>query len=107
MELLVGSPNTWLVGSNKTDLARSWQQKLQKEVVKPVVKPDGLSLSLVAFFMTIGICLCVKPPLVTKDAQYKTTFNYPLIVLLACAVAAVVYFIDDSVIDAAVALSSP
>lgn len=104
MELLVGSPNTWLVGSNKTDLARSWQQKLQKEVV---VKPNGLPLSLVAFFMTIGICLCVKPPLVTKDAQYKTSFNYPLIVLLACAVATVVYFIDDSVIDAAVALSSP
>jgi hypothetical protein len=41
----------------------------------------------------------VRPPFVQKDTQYKTTLNYPLIVLLACTAAAVVFFVDDSCFD--------
>lgn len=83
-------------GESKTDLARSWQQKLQKEVK---VDDTSFAYTLLAFLLTIGICVCVKPPFVMKDAQYKSTFNYPLIVGLACALAVVVYVIDDSVLD--------
>lgn len=86
-------------GKIKTDLARSWQQKLQKEVVK--VDDTSVAYTLLAFLLTIGICVCVKPPFVMKDSQYKATFNYPLIVGLACAMAAAVYFFDDSAITSA------
>ena len=98
----VGSPRHANTSSNKTDLARTWQQKLQKEVVP--VKPDATLLALVTFILTGIILVCVRPPFVQKDTQFKTTLNYTLIVLLACTAAAVVYFVDDAAIDSLVSL---
>lgn len=101
MDILVGTNQRAHTNSNKTDLARSWQQKLQKEVVP---QSDALLFTLAAFALTIAVCVCVKPPIVLGGTQYKTTLNYPLIVLLALALAAVVYWVDDGAIDTLVAL---
>lgn len=65
----------------------------------PFKLPDALYTTLGAFLLTLGILVCVKPPFVQKDTQYKTTLNYPLIVLLACTAASVVFFVDDSCFD--------